>query len=58
LESGEFASGEFASGEFASGELVSAELLALVKRVPGESGRSKRTFAAMTSAAGVLVRGV
>jgi hypothetical protein len=37
---------------------VSAELLALVNTVPGESGRSKRTFAAMTSAAGVVLRGV
>jgi hypothetical protein len=30
---------------------ASAELLELLKRTPGESGSSKREFAAMTSAA-------
>ncbi len=43
-----------------SAELLIAfvELLELLKSAPGESGRSKRVFAAMMSAAGLLVRGV
>jgi hypothetical protein len=46
------------SAELAFRESESVELLELLKRVPGESGRSKRVFAAMTSAAGWLERDV
>jgi hypothetical protein len=51
-------SAEAGSAELAFRESGSVALLELAKRVPGESGRSKRELAVITSAAGLVVRGV